>query len=81
MIEIRVQLIEYVANVMADARVRSFALSWDRDGNISRKFVYSSPEEVCHCCKKTTTIMLRFERSGWVCQRCLFTFLAEELHE
>ena len=40
MVEIRVHLIEYVGELILNSRVRSFALSWDQDGNISLRFVY-----------------------------------------
>ena len=80
-LEIRVAHVQYEANVVKAARVRSFALSWDADGKLSRRFVKSCSEDACKCCGKSSSIMIALDGSGYICQRCLFAFLAEELHE
>lgn len=73
--------VQYSGNVIDGARVRAFALSWDADGKVSKRMVKNTPEDCCKCCGKTTSIMVALDGAGYVCQRCLFTFLAEELHE
>ena len=80
-LQIRVLNVQYSGNLIDAARVRAFSLSWDCEGNISRQFTKNLPDDACKCCGKTTSIMIALDASDYVCQRCLFDVLAEELHE
>ena len=78
MIEIRVLNVEYRGKT---AHVRCFRLAWDKDRNVSLKPITAWPNVACQCCHHPSTIMIKFDGTGWVCQRCLFQYLADKFHQ
>lgn len=79
MMKIRVARVIYGGKYVNGVRLRAFEFAVSDDGILSGQFLSSLDDERCCKCDRPSVVMLNLDGCGYVCDRCLFDYLPEEV--